>query len=43
MDPSIDPKKARRILANRQSAARSKMKQKLLVGGGVADFVVLNF
>lgn len=31
MDPSIDPKKARRILANRQSAARSKMKQKLLV------------
>lgn len=31
MDPNIDPKKARRILANRQSAARSKMKQKLLV------------
>jgi hypothetical protein len=28
LDPGIDPKKARRILANRLSAARSKMKQK---------------
>ena len=28
LDPSIDPKRARRILANRLSAARSKMKQK---------------
>lgn len=28
LDPAIDPKRARRILANRLSAARSKMKQK---------------
>jgi hypothetical protein len=28
LDPSVDPKRARRILANRLSAARSKMKQK---------------
>lgn len=28
LDPGIDPKRARRILANRLSAARSKMKQK---------------
>lgn len=28
MDPNIDPKKARRILANRLSAAKSKMRQK---------------
>lgn len=28
-DPSLDPKKVRRILANRESAARSKMRQKL--------------
>ena len=28
LDPSIDPKKAKRILANRKSAARSKNKQK---------------
>jgi hypothetical protein len=27
-DPRIDPKKARRIMANRLSAAKSKMKQK---------------
>lgn len=27
-DPSIDPKRARRIMANRLSAAKSKMKQK---------------
>jgi len=30
LDPNIDPKKAKRILANRQSAARSKLKQKLV-------------
>ena len=28
LDPSIDPKRAKRILANRQSAARSKNKQR---------------
>jgi hypothetical protein len=28
LDPSIDPKRARRIMANRLSAAKSKMKQK---------------
>ena len=28
MDPNIDPKKAKRILANRLSAAKSKLKQK---------------
>lgn len=28
LDPSVDPKKARRILANRLSAARSKLKQR---------------
>ncbi len=33
LDPSIDPRKARRILANRISAARSKLKQKLLLEG----------
>lgn len=30
-DPRMDPKKARRILANRLSAARSKMRQKDVV------------
>ena len=30
-DPGIEPKKARRILANRLSAARSKMRQKTVV------------
>lgn len=30
-DPEIDPKRAKRILANRESAARSKLKQKLLM------------
>ena len=29
MDPNIDPKKARRILANRLSAAKSTMKRKM--------------
>ncbi|GIM09894.1 hypothetical protein Vretimale_13700 [Volvox reticuliferus] len=33
LDPSIDPRKARRILANRISAARSKLKQKLILEG----------
>lgn len=33
LDPNIDPRKARRILANRISAARSKLKQKLLLEG----------
>ena len=28
LDPNVDPKKAKLILANRLSAARSKMKQK---------------
>ena len=28
MDPSVDPKRAKRILANRLSAAKSKLKQK---------------
>ena len=28
LDPAIDPKRAKRILANRLSAARSKLKQK---------------
>lgn len=30
LDPNIDPKRAKRILANRQSAAKSKQKQRLL-------------
>lgn len=33
LDPSVDPKKAKRILANRMSAARSKLKQRELVDG----------
>ena len=33
LDPDIDPKRAKRILANRQSAARSKLKQKVLMDG----------
>lgn len=37
-DPSIDQKRAKRILANRLSAAKSKMKQKqnMEVGSAVA-------
>ncbi len=35
LDPGIDPKRARRILANRLSAARSKMKQKSHVEVGL--------
>ena len=34
LDPSVDPKKARRILANRLSAARSKLKQRSQVDVG---------
>uniref|UniRef100_A0A7R9YWF4 BZIP domain-containing protein n=1 Tax=Chlamydomonas euryale TaxID=1486919 RepID=A0A7R9YWF4_9CHLO len=33
LDPSIDPKKAMRIMANRLSAARSKLRQKLVTEG----------
>ena len=33
MDPRIDPKKAKRILANRLSAAKSKLKQKSAAEG----------
>jgi hypothetical protein len=31
LDPNIDPKKAQRILANRQSAARTKLRQQMII------------
>jgi multidrug efflux pump subunit AcrA (membrane-fusion protein) len=31
LDPDMDPRRARRIMANRQSAARSKLKQKVMM------------
>jgi hypothetical protein len=31
LDPDIDPKRAKRILSNRLSAARSKMKAKIMM------------
>lgn len=33
LDPAVDPKRAKRILANRNSAAKSKLKQKLVMEG----------
>ena len=46
LDPSIDPKKAKRILANRISAARSKIRQKVVMEtlklpGGSEDAMAL--
>ena len=46
LDPTIDPKKAKRILANRISAARSKIRQKVVMEtlklpGGTEDAMAL--
>ena len=41
-DPRVDTKKARRILANRLSAARSKMRQKTAVHVRVPRVSILN-
>lgn len=42
MDPNIDPKKAKRILANRLSAAKSTLKKKIraeLVGARIENLL----